>query len=161
MCLLIVGGWTRKQDRFTQRLSSSVVVHGRREVGSLLHEPSRTAQLDVAGVRAAFFQIALMVILSFIESSSRDDLCDYGALELRLPAFLRSPRSFLLLRRVEEDSRAILRTEVGTLAVQCGGIVHLPKVVQKCVIRNFLWIEADLECLGMPGAVSTNVSISR
>jgi hypothetical protein len=81
----------------------------------------------MAACLAALFQVALVVLLGAPEGLGGLDLGDdalgleaaFGGELLDLGASLR-----LLLGRVEEDGRAVLRAPVRALAVEGGGVVE-------------------------------------
>src|SRR3954469_12565060 len=60
-----------------------------------------------------------------------------------------------------ENCRAVLRSEVRTLAVQLRGIVILPKGIQQNFIGNLFGLVANLNRFSMPRAVSAHVLVSR
>jgi hypothetical protein len=97
------------------------------------------AALDVAACLAALLQIALVILLGPPEGLRRLNL-GHNALGLeaalggKLLDFGASLR--LLLRRVEEDGRAILRAPVRTLAVDGGGVVKSEKSVQQLLVAD-------------------------
>src|SRR5712675_1586758 len=70
-------------------------------------------------------QVVLMVCLGRIELLARLDGCDdRGRKELRVKLRYISRRDPTLLGILREDGRAILRTDIGTLAIELGGIVR-------------------------------------
>ncbi len=88
--------------------------------------------LEVAGRRAALFQIALVIFLTAIKRAGRgylggDRLAKFTA---RLQSCFRFFRGGFLLRRMEENRGAVLRAEVRALAVHLRGVVHLPECLE-------------------------------
>src|SRR6202042_3617448 len=68
-------------------------------------------------------------------------------------------RRGFLFRRVEENRRAVLRTEIGPLAVLLRRIVHLPESVQQLLVCDFGRVEGYLNDFGMAGFVRANVLV--
>lgn len=62
----------------------------------------------------------------------------------------------LLLRRVKEDCRAVLRANIGALPVERGWIVGGEKDLQNLAEADLIWIECDLNNFGMAGASRAN-----
>ena len=58
-----------------------------------------------------------------------------------------------------KDYRPILRSDVGALAIERRGIMRIPEHVQQLLVRDFLWIELDLDDLGVAGFVSTDLFV--
>lgn len=86
-----------------------------------------SCDLGVAGGDAALGEILLMVFLGAIKRTGGFHFCDDGALE-NVGIFEGGDgfaRGGFLFGIVNENRGAILRTEVGALAVERGGIVIL------------------------------------
>ena len=66
----------------------------------------------------------------------------------------------LLLRRVEEDGRAILRAPVRALAVEGSGVVECKKRVQELLKADLRGVEIYLDDLGVAGLVGANVLVA-
>src|SRR6266850_2239801 len=115
--------------------------------------------LNVARLDAALRKILLVILLSTVELRSRSDLRHDGLGKHRLRLFLRRDRRLLLLRRMEEDRRTILRADVRSLAVKRRGIMHLPECVEQFVVVDARRVERYLHHFGVAGGVSTNVLI--
>jgi hypothetical protein len=65
----------------------------------------------------------------------------------------------LLLGRVIKNHRAILRSNIGTLPVQCRGIVIRPENIQKFIVCDLRWVEFHLHDLGVPRLISANIFV--
>jgi hypothetical protein len=121
------------------------------------------AALDVAACLAALLQIALVILLGPPEGLRRLNL-GHNALGLeaalggKLLDFGASLR--LLLRRVEEDGRAILRAQVRPLAVEGGGVMKCEEGIQQLLIRDLRGIEVQLDYLGVAGLVRAHVFVT-
>ena len=121
-----------------------------------------SCQLDVAACLAALFQIALVVLFGAPEGLRRLDFCDdalgleaaFGGELLDLGAGLR-----LLLRRVEEDGRAVLRAPVRALAVEGGGIVQGEEGVEQLLVADLGGVEFQLDHFGVAGLVGADVPV--
>src|SRR5579871_4534012 len=83
--------------------------------------------LEVTGRQAALQKILLVVLLRRIERRSRSDFGDDRAGEPRLGSRARGSGDRLLLGRVEEHRRAILRSKVGSLPILLGRVVNRPE----------------------------------
>src|SRR5579871_946814 len=62
---------------------------------------------------------------------------------------------------MKEDHRSILGTDIGTLAIESGGIVRVPKDSQQLVIGDLRRIEFHLHHFGVPGLVGTDILVGR
>src|SRR5208337_837933 len=121
------------------------------------------ASLDVAACLAALFEIALVVLLCAPEGLGRlnfrdDRLRTEAALGGKLLDFGAGLR--VLLGRVKEDSRAVLRTPIGALAVEGSGIVEGKEGVQKLFEADFFSIEVHFDHLGVAGQVGADVLVT-
>ena len=67
----------------------------------------------------------------------------------------------LLLGTVIEDRRAILRADVGALAVEGGRVVDREEDVEQVFERDDLGIERDLYDLGVAGGSGADVLVRR
>ena len=67
----------------------------------------------------------------------------------------------LLLWRVKEDGRAILRAPVRSLAVERRGIVQLEERVEQFFVAHFFRVEIDLDDFRVAGLIGAHVLISR
>src|SRR5437870_397927 len=101
-----------------------------------------------------------MVVLSRIEAACGGDFRHDRAIETLLPMLFRFARGPLLLGRVIKNRRPVLGAYIRSLAVQRGGIVQLPEVVEQLVVGNLCRIEGDLNGLGVTCFVSTHVAVS-
>src|SRR5438309_11446639 len=115
----------------------------------------------MASGKPTLFQILLVVVLGGIESCRRNDLGNHRLAILPgfVQTFLRELRRRFLLRTVKENGRPVLRTPVGSLAVELGGIVILPKDFQQLLVRNFRPIVLHLNRFRVPGVVVTHVLV--
>src|ERR1035438_1639973 len=117
----------------------------------------------MAACLAALFEISLVVFLGAPESLRRLDL---GHNALRHEASLcgkllnLGERLRLLLGRVEEDGRAVLRAPVGPLTVQGGWVVERKERVQQLLVAPQLGIEVEFDYFGVPGLVRANVLVT-
>ena len=59
---------------------------------------------------------------------------------------------------MEEDRRAVLAAEVQPLAVYLGRIVEAPEDVEQLLVGDFVGIEADLDRLGVAGALGAGLA---
>jgi hypothetical protein len=118
---------------------------------------------NVATGLAALFQVLLVIFFGPIELTSRHDLGGDGAREFAAlgEALARGGGGGLLLGRVIENGRAILRAHVGALAVALRGIVVLPEGVQQLLVRNVLRIEFNFDRFGMARAAGADLFIAR
>src|SRR5580658_7109697 len=111
--------------------------------------------------QAALFQIALVIFLGGPESLCRNDLgCNWfletpGCLQRRL----RRQRRALLLWRVVEDHRPVLRTMVWPLPVHLRRIVQAPERFHQLLITHLRRVKFHLDYLGMPRAIRAHVPI--
>src|SRR3989442_15557995 len=62
---------------------------------------------------------------------------------------------------MKEDGRAVLCAPVGPLTIELRGIVVLPEDFQQLVIRKLRCIVVHFDSLGVSGAISTDVFVSR
>src|SRR6267154_704193 len=115
----------------------------------------------MAGRRATLFQIALMILLAYVERAGRGYLRGDRLAELAagLQCSFRFFRGRLLLWRMEEDRGAVLRAEVRALAVHLRRVVHLPESVKQLLIGQRRWIESNLHDFGMPGFIGADIFI--
>jgi uncharacterized protein len=60
---------------------------------------------------------------------------------------------------MEEDRRAVLVADVGSLPVQRGRVVIIPEDFEQFVIADDLGVKGDLDHLGMAGAIRADVFI--
>src|SRR5258708_2951542 len=123
----------------------------------------RCSLLDVTGRLSPFFEILLVVILCWMKRNCRNDLSHDRLLEAPrlLQLFFREPGFALLLRDVEKDRRAVLRSIVRTLAVELGGVVVLPEHLEQFLVGEFCGIVIYFDRLGVAGAVAAHVLIGR
>ena len=58
---------------------------------------------------------------------------------------------------MNEDRGAVLRADVGPLAVHLRWIVDLPESIKQLIVADFLWIEGDLHDFGVAGCVRADI----
>src|SRR5690606_4733855 len=111
---------------------------------------------------AALAQVLLVVLLRLPEGGGGDDLGDDGRAEAAgaLVPLLGGPGGRLLLGRMEEDGRTILRAHVRPLAVRRGRIVAAPEHPQQLLVADALRIVGHLHRLGVPGGVGADLFVS-
>jgi uncharacterized membrane protein (UPF0127 family) len=102
-----------------------------------------------------------MVFFGTPEGLGRHDLGDDGPGESRLRVITRGFRFGFLLRRMEEDGRAVLVADVRPLAVQRGWVVIIPENLEQVVIADDFGIESDFDHFGVARAIGTDVFIGR
>src|SRR5215470_3567258 len=61
---------------------------------------------------------------------------------------------------MHEDSGAVLRAEVGPLAMQLSGVVNLPEDIEQVVVSNFGRVESHLDDFGVASLVRAYVLVS-
>src|SRR5215469_4265092 len=122
-----------------------------------------TSQSEVAGGGAALGEVLLVVFLGAVEIGGGFDFGDDGTLED--VGFFESGDGFarfgFLFRVVNENCGAILGAEVGSLAIERGGIVILKKCGDKFAIGNLRGIEFDFDGFSVSGASGADVFVGR
>src|SRR5215472_12949592 len=100
----------------------------------------------MAGSGAALLQIFLVIFFGAVELACWGNLRRNRPAELaaRLQRRTRLLCDSLLLRRMKENRRAVLRPEVRTLAVHLRRIVRLPEHLEQLLVTYFGGIERDL-----------------
>ena len=68
-------------------------------------------------------------------------------------------RDALLFRRMREDHRAVLRADIGSLAVELRRVVHLEEQVEQFFVSNFGGIERHFHDFGMVGRAAAYLAI--
>src|SRR5262249_10924842 len=119
------------------------------------HLPRYTAVAD-----AALFQVALVVFLRGPEFGRGGDLGDDRPAEpaRAILALSGGARRRLLLRRVEEDRRAVLVADVGALPVQRRRVVVRPEHLQQVVVGDLPRLVLHLHHLCMARPVRADVA---
>src|SRR5439155_907330 len=116
------------------RQARSLSFHGSQDGYSSSHCVTSNRAMRLA----ALFEVALMIVFRAPEFRSRFDLGDDRT--AKAPAlvqlFLGNFCCCLLLGRMIENHRAILRSNIRTLAIQRRGIVVRPKNVKQFVIGD-------------------------
>ena len=110
---------------------------------------------------AVFRKVTLMIFFRAIKGRSRLDLSHNRAAET--PAlvelfFLRFGGA-LLFRRMIENDRAILRSDIGPLAISRRGIVIAPENIEQLFVADLVRIELDFDYFRVPGLVTTNLLV--
>src|SRR5262245_35190498 len=92
---------------------------------------------------AALGQILLVIFLGLEKWPRGKKLGHDRTVELpaAIMSIFRRPGGALLFWRVEENRRTILVADVGTLAIDRGGVVDFPEDLEKLVVRHLLRIE--------------------
>src|SRR5947207_10019016 len=103
----------------------------------------------MAGRKSVLLEIALVVLFGAPERGRGLDARYDRAFEAAGERFFFCARGTLLLGRVNEDHRAVLRPRIRSLTVQLGRIVILKKNIEQLLIGNSLWIEGHLHHFGM------------
>src|SRR3989475_6769484 len=108
-------------------------------------------------------EVLLMIVLGDVEGPGGDDLGDDGVIE---DLVLREGSDHvlgdrLLVRRVVEDRRPVLRADVMTLAVERGRIVDREEDLKQLAEGDHLGVERDLHRLGVAGAACADRLVSR
>ena len=62
---------------------------------------------------------------------------------------------------LREDDRAVLRAGVGTLAVEGGRVVGVPKKVDDFLVGNFRRVVGDLHDFGVSGSAGADLLVGR
>src|SRR5947208_5645569 len=98
----------------------------------------------MAGGHAALLQVLLVILFGAIERACGSNLRRDGSLEFSAGLDRRSRLlgCRFLLRRMEENRRAVLRAEVWSLAVHLRGVVSLPKHIKQLFVAHFRVIES-------------------
>jgi len=105
------------------------------------------------------FEIALMILFSAIKWARLDDFGD-DWLRVALLLAAQGRRCALMLSgAVRENRRAVLRTDVRTLAVVGRRIVDFPKNTQQIVITDLRWIVGDLYRLCVARRIAADLAI--
>ncbi len=69
---------------------------------------------------------------------------------------------FLLLRRIVKNRRAVLRTAIGTLAIQLRRVMrHREKYLQQFAIADLRRVITDLHRFGMAGIAAAHLRVVR
>src|SRR5262249_17590873 len=112
---------------------------------------------------AALLKILLVIVLRLIELFCGNDLhCNQLRIAVSsFESFLKCQRLNLLLKRMEEDRRAVLCTPIRPLTVDLNKIVVLPKDFQQLGIRDLGRIIVHLDSFCVAGPISADFFISR
>src|SRR4051812_9504624 len=111
--------------------------------------PALRREPGVAARAAALLEVLLVVVLGLPEGRSGLDLrLDLPRpAELGLGRRLARARRRLLLGRVEEDRRAVLRADVESLAIPRTRVVLAPEDVEDILVGDDGRVEGDLDRL--------------
>ena len=118
-----------------------------------MRQRTRSTMLDM---------IVLVIFLRLVELSGLlDGGHDLAAEEsLGLGNLLDEPSRFLRLQLIfDEDGRPILRTHVGALAVELGGIVEFEEPLHQILVADFLGVEGHADGFRVPGLTGTDVAV--
>src|SRR2546425_6824418 len=115
----------------------------------------------MAGSRTALLEIPLVIFLGAIERGRRGDLGDDGPAKASggLRLFFGFARDGFLFGRMEENRRAILRAEIGPLAVELRRVVDLPENLQKLFVTQLCRVKRHLHDFGVTGPVRAHVLV--
>src|SRR5579863_10511080 len=115
----------------------------------------------MAGFDALLLKIALVVLLGRVERSRRHDLRHTWTLENagRFERRLRLAGGGFLFGIMEENRRAVLRAEIGALAVHLRRVVALEENREQLAVGDFAWIELDFDGLGMTSLTCANLFV--
>src|SRR4029078_1109765 len=104
---------------------------------------------------AAFFQILLMVFFRSPEFWGRLNRGDdwFRETSTVLKTFLGRLRSRFLFRRMVKHDRSILRSHIGTLAIQRSRVVVGPENLQQLFVTDFGGIKVDINHLDVSGPI--------
>ena len=117
----------------------------------------------MAASLAALFQVALVVLFGAPKGLGCLNPGDDG---LIFETIFRNKLGDFVLRlgellwRMEEDGGAVLRTLVGALAVEGGGVVEGKKSVQKLIVANLGGVKINLDHLGMACGVGADILVA-
>lgn len=123
----------------------------------------RLLQSDRTMRAAMLREILLMIFFGTVEGWRGLDLCNDGP--PKTPALFEFGQlgfsGGLLFGRVIENNRAILRTQVGALAIARGRVMVTPEDLQQRLKGNFPRIKSDFDYFRMASCIATNIFISR
>ncbi len=121
--------------------------------------------MDVHATRclALFFEILLVVFFGHVELSCPFYLGDDRPVELMqlFKVVSRLHGSIVLLLVINENRRALLSTDVGSLPIECGGVVGRPEDLEQAVIGDLGRIVHYLDRLCMPCFACADLLIGR
>src|SRR5689334_17578001 len=60
---------------------------------------------------------------------------------------------------MREDDRAVLRADIGTLAVELRWVMHLEEQIEQFFVADFRRVERDFHHFGVVGGAAANLSI--
>src|ERR1700685_486290 len=118
---------------------------------------------EMAGGCAALLEIFLVIFLGAIEGSRRGDFRSDRAAEFSagFQCGLGLLGGRFLLRRMKENRGAVLRPEVGSLAIRLRRIVNLPEGVQQLRVTQLRRIEGHLHDFRVPRFIRTHIFVGR
>ena len=100
-----------------------------------------------------------MILLGPPELGRGRDFGDDGPPETALRGIAGGARRRFLLRRVNENHRAVLRANVGTLAIPGGRIVIVPEHFEQVAVTDRRRVEGHLHYFGVAGPIGANVLV--
>lgn len=107
-------------------------------------------------------QVLLMVVLGVPPVLDGLNVGGNGVLEPGvLQLLLHGLRGLLLLGRVGEDGRSVLRADIGALAIGLCGVVDLEEEVHQLLVRDLGGLKRHLQRLGVAGGSRTHLSVRR
>lgn len=110
----------------------------------------------MTAVGAVSFEVALVIILGFVEVGCGGDFGDDRGVEVLLSPLFAFFGLLSLVVGVGEDSGAVLGSDVGTLLVEGCGVVDFPEEVKKLFVGDFFGIESGLNDFGVAGESATD-----
>src|SRR5665648_121213 len=92
-----------------------------------------------------------MVVFGGIEFFKRCNFSDHRLVEyiFGIQFYFVFFGNFLLFRRMIKNYRTVLCSHIGSLTVECGWVVSLPKNFEQFAKADRLWIKSDLNDFGM------------
>lgn len=108
-------------------------------------------------------EVFLVIVLGDVEGLGGDDLGDDRPVEDFVigEAGDHGLGDPLLLRRVAEDRRAVLRARVVALVVELGRVVDHEEDLEQLAIGHGLWIERNLHHFGVAGSARADRFVGR
>lgn len=121
----------------------------------------KVAELEVAGGGAALGEVLLVVFFGAVEGGGGLHFGDDGTIEDA--GFFERGDGFarfgFLFGIVIENRGAVLRADVGSLAIERGGIVVLKKRGDEFAIGNLSGVEFDFDGFGVAGRAGADVFV--
>src|SRR3989338_608641 len=118
--------------------------------------------MDRTVTERIFFKVFLVIFLGAVKFigglNLRDDRIFKDARTVK--QFLRFFGGFFLFRRIIKNGRAILRTNIGALAIERRRIVMVKKEFQKILVAHARRVVSDLDGLRMSGLSGANLLVA-